>query len=187
MPPPPWRKLALGAVVVLVLAAGAAALIVPEIEEGKDERAASERRRDAAREAAKQRRLERESRPRTGTGRRPSGPLTPAQERHARRVLVHDLEDAITEDARARVKSGHLDGPIVETECEINPPSQRALERDLSVRRMEYDCLAVTSRDPGGQFVVGHSFNAVVDYRRFRFTWAKACLVPGEGAARERC
>lgn len=172
---------------MLVLAGAAAALIVPAIEEGKDERATVERRKDAAFEAAKRRRLAREGRPRTGAGMRPSGPLTPAQERHARRVLVRDLEHAITDDARARVRRGNLDGPILETECKIEPPSQRPLERDLSVRRMEYDCLAITSRDPGGQFVVGHTFDAVVDYRRFRFTWAKVCRPPGEGAARLEC
>ena len=187
MPPPPWRKIALGAVVVLAILGGAAALILPEIEEGKDERAAAERRSDAAAEAAKQRRLAREGRPRSGEGTRPSGPLSPAEERHARRALVRDLESAITRDARSRVRRGNLEGPILSTECRINPPSQRPLERDLSVHRMEYDCLAIRSRSPTGQFVTGHSFEAVVDYRRFRFTWAKTCLIPGEGSARPTC
>jgi hypothetical protein len=185
--PPPWRKIALGAAVVLVLAGVAAALIVPEIEEGKDERAAAERRKDAASEAAKQRRLGRESRPRFGHGDRPEGDLSPAAERRARVVLVRDLEHAITHDARARVRRGNLDGPILETECEINPPSQRPLERDLTVPRMEYECLAVNRRDPEGRFTVGYTFDAIVDYARFRLTWAKACRPPGEGAARLEC
>jgi hypothetical protein len=187
VPPPPWRKIVLAAAVVLVLAGVAAALLVPEIEKGKDERAAAERRKHAAFEAAKQRRLAREGRPRTGAGTRPPGRLTPAQEWRARRVLVSDLEHAITDDARARVRRGNLDGPILETECRIEPPSQRPLARDLSVPRMEYDCIAITSRDPGGQFVVGHTFDAVVYYKRFRFRWAKACRPPGEGAARLEC
>ena len=187
MPPPPWRKIALGAALVLALAGVAAVLIVPAIEESKDKRAAEERRKHAAFEAAKQRRLEREGRPRLGHGERPPGDISPAAERRARRVLVHDLERSITADARARVRRGNLDGPILATRCEINPPSQRARERDLSVRRMEYECLAITSRDPGGQFLVGHSFDAVVDYARFRFTWAKVCHPPGEGAARLEC
>ena len=187
VPPPPWRKIAIAALVVLVLAGAAAVLIVPAIEEGKDERAAKERRKDAAFEAAKQRRLERESKPRFGHGERPEGELSPAAERRARLALVHDVERAITADARARVRRGNLDGPILATECEINPPSQRPLERDLSVRRMEYECLAVTRRDPEGRFSVGHSFDAVVDYRRYRFTWAKVCHPPGEGAARLEC
>ena len=187
MPSPPWRRIALGAAVVLVLAGGAAALIVPAIEEGKDERTAAERRKDAAFEAAKQRRLERESRPRFGHGDRPEGDLSPSAERRARRTLVRDLEHAITADARARVRRGNLDGPILETQCEINPPSQRPLERDLSVRRMDYECLAVTSRDVEGRFLVGHSFGATVDYERFSFRWAKVCRPPGEGAARLEC
>ena len=187
MPPPPWRKIALGAAVVLVLAGVAAALIVPAVEEGKDERAATERRKDEAFEAAKQRRLERESRPRFGHGDRPEGELSPRAERRARRTLVRDLERAITADARARVRRGNLDGPILATKCEINPPSQRPLERDLSVRRMDYECLAITSRDLEGRFLVGHSFRASVDYKRFRFRWAKVCRPPGEGAARLTC
>ena len=187
MPPPPWRKIAAGTIAVLAIAGAAAALIVPEIEEGKDERAAEERRRDAAFEAANRKRLEEESRPRTGRGDRPPGDLSPGAERRARRALVRDLERAITRDARARVRAGKLDGPILATRCEINPPSQRPRERDLGVRRMEYECLAITSRDPGGQFIVGHTFDAVVDYRSFRFTWAKVCRPPGEGAARLTC
>ena len=171
----------------LAVAGGAAALIVPEIEEGKEERSDAEERREAAFEAAKQRRLERESRPRSARGDRPSGDLSPAAERRARIALVHDVERAITQDARARVRRGNLDGPILATACEISPPSQRPLERELSVRRMDYECLAITSRDPGGQFVVGHTFDARVDYRRYRFTWAKVCRPPGEGAARLTC
>ncbi len=76
---------------------------------------------------------------------------------------------------------------MLTTECEINPPSQRRVERNLSARGSEYECLAVTSRDPEGRFAVGHTFDARVDYRRFTFTWAKACRPPGEGAARLEC
>jgi hypothetical protein len=100
---------------------------------------------------------------------------------------VGDLERAITRDARARVRAGKLDGPVLGTKCEINPPSQRPVERDLSARGSDYDCLALTSRDPQGRFLVGHAFNAQVDYRRFTFRWAKPCLAPGEGAARLTC
>jgi hypothetical protein len=187
VPPPPWRKIALGAVVALAVAGGAAALIVPEIEEGKEERAAEEHRRDAAFEAARRKELAEQGRPRSGRSERPPGTLSPAAERRARRSLVRDVERAITRDARARARAGKLDGPILATRCEINPPSQRPRERDLSVRRMEYQCLAITARDPQGQFVVGHSFETVVDYKRFRFTWARVCYPPGEGSARLTC
>jgi hypothetical protein len=85
------------------------------------------------------------------------------------------------------VRAGKLDGPVLTTRCEINPPSQRRVERDLNARGSDYECLAVTSRDPNGRFLVGHSFDATVDYRRFKFRWAMACRPPGEGAARLSC
>ena len=185
MPAPPWRTIAIGAVVVLAVAGAAAALIVPEVEEGKDERAAEAERRDAAFEAAKQRELARESRPRFGRAEPPPGDLSPAGERRARRDLVHEVEEAITGDARARARAGRLEGPILGTECVINPPSQRPLERDLSVRRMDYQCLAIKARNP--QSIVGHTFEATLDYERFRFRWQRVCYPPGEGSARQAC
>jgi hypothetical protein len=176
-----------GAVVVLALAGGGAALIVPEIEEGKNERAATERRRDEAFEAAKRRRLAREAKPHAGSSERPKGDLSPAAELRARRRLVGDLERAITRDARARARAGRLDGPVLVTRCEINPPSQRVIERDLGARGADYECLAITRRDREGRFVVGDPFDATVDYRRFTFTWTRSCRAPGEGAARLEC
>ena len=187
VPPPPWRKIAVGAIVALVVGGVAAALIVPEIQEGKEERAEEERRREAAAEAARQKELARESRPRFGRAERPPGDLSRAAERGARRGLVQAVEEAITRDARARARAGRLEGPILDTECVINPPSQRARERDLSVRRMDYQCLAVKSRDPQGRFFVGHTFEASVDYERFRFRWERVCYPPGEGSARPAC
>ena len=177
----------LGAIVLLVAVGGLIALIAPGIEQGKEERAEEERRRDARFEEAKRRRLAEEGRPRAGRSDRPPGPLSPAEERRARRALVEDVERAITRDARARVRAGKLEGPVLGTECKINPPSRRPLERDLSVGRMEYQCLAIKSRDPGGRFLVGHTFEATVDYRRYRFVWARVCYPPGEGSARLTC
>jgi hypothetical protein len=109
------------------------------------------------------------------------------EELRARRALVGDLERAITRDARARVRAGTLDGPVVTTRCEINPPSRRRAERDLKAAGSDYECLAVTSRDREGRFSVGHLFDAAVDYRRFTFRWSKGCRPPGEGAARLEC
>ena len=57
--------------------------------------------------------------------RAPKREALPAAELRARRALVTDLERAIIRDARARVRAGRLDGPVLATECEINPPSQR--------------------------------------------------------------
>jgi hypothetical protein len=186
VPPPPWRKIALAAFVVLAVVGGIVALAGPAIDRGKEKRAREEQRRTAALEAAKRDRLAKEMRPQHGRGERPTGKLSPTAERRARRELVADLERAITRDARARARAGTLDGPVLETECTI-PPSLRRVERDLRARGSDYDCLAITRRGPRGQFVIGDSFDAVVDYRRFRFTWHRGCRVPGEGAARITC
>ena len=187
VPPAPWGKIALGALGVLAIAGGAVALIAPSIDRGKAERSAAERRRQAAFEERERSRHAEEGRRHSGHGTRPAGRLTPAAEIAARRALVGDLERAITRDARRRVRAGELDGPVLATECEINPPSRRRVERDLTARASDYDCVAVTRRDRRGRFVVGDSFDARVDYERFRFSWSKACLAPGEGAARLTC
>lgn len=187
VPPAPWARIGLGLIFTVGLVAGLVAILGPGIERGKEQRAAEEARRDAAFEAAKRRRLAREGRPRSGRGERPDGELSPAGERRARRALIRDLERAITRDARARARAGRLDGPVLATECEINPPSRRRLERDLRVASAEYDCLAITSRDREGRFAVGDPFHATVHYRRFRFRWARVCYPPGEGAARLEC
>ena len=103
-------------------------------------------------------------------------------------MLVRDLEDAITRDARARARAGRLDGPVLVTRCEIIFLPQRSIERDLDARGSDYECLAITRRDVEGRFVVGDPFDATVDYKRFRFgMWARACRPPGEGAARLEC
>jgi hypothetical protein len=113
VPPPPWRKIAVGTVLALAVLAGAAALIVPKIEEGKDERAEEERWRDAVFEAVQRAELARESTPQLGRADKPEGDLSPAAERRARRDLVHSVERAITRDARARARAGRLEGPIL--------------------------------------------------------------------------
>ena len=73
-------------------------------------------------------------------------------------------------------------------ECEINPPSQRPLERDLE-RASDRTTNASRSRraTPGASSWSATPFDATVDYRRFRFTWARVCRPPGEGAARLTC
>ena len=187
VPPPPWRKIALGAVVVLAVAGRRRRADRPGDRGGQGGArggGAPPRRRVRGREAqAAGARRGGRARARASA---PPGDLSPAAERRARRRLVRDLERAITRDARARVRAGKLDGPMSSRpSARSTRPSQRAAaSATSSVRRMEYDCLAITSRDPGGQFIVGHSFDATVDYRRFRFTWAKVCRPPGEGAAR---
>ena len=72
-------------------------------------------------------------------------------------------------------------------ECQIEPPSKRYIEADLTRSAADYDCLAITRRDEQGRFLVGHPFRARVSYRRYAYTWRRACLPPGEGALRLAC
>jgi hypothetical protein len=169
VPPVPWRRIAVGGAVALVLLGGAAAVVVPAIDRGKDEGAA---RRQAARKAYVHReevRLRRDQRPRSGH----AAPGSP-------RAIVAALAGAITADARARVRAGTIDGPILRTDCErafggrLDPRSGRAI----------YKCLAVQGEpiDPRHQerIVKGYDFIATVDLRRGAYSWCKLNILPGE-------
>jgi hypothetical protein len=176
------------AVAVVALAVGGAVLAVaPGIERGKRQRADRERAAQARLEAAKRRRLSEEGRPRSARLQRPAQPLGTRAELRARRRLVNALEASITGDARARARKGRLDGPVLETRCTIEPPSQRVRERDLRVPTATYECLAITRHDPERRFDVGDAFRATVHYRDFSYAWRRVCLPPGEGSARLEC
>jgi hypothetical protein len=187
VPPVPKAKLAFAAAVLAVALGGAVLALAPGIESGKRERAQRERSEQARFEAAKRRRLREEGRPRSARLLRPARPLGARGELRARGRLVGALEASITQDARARAEKGRLDGPVLGTRCLIQPPSQRVRERDPRVPAADYDCLAITRRDPQGRFDVGDSFRATVRYREYSYTWRRVCLPPGEGAARLEC
>lgn len=181
------QRWALGAAALLVLAV-AAVLILPGVFDSKrelDRRTAAEQ---AARVAAERKRLIREQRPMRG---RPAGlhaparGASPAVQLAARRQLVVALEGAILTDARARIASGELDGPVTRVNCGplVRTQAARGEEEDLSKARARYDCVAV-KRDVinGGKVVasLGHPFVATADFRRFSYVWCKDNKVPGE-------
>jgi hypothetical protein len=187
VPPVPKGKLAVAVVVVAVAVGGAVLAVAPGIESGKRQRADRERATRARLEAAKRRRLSEEGRLRSARVQRPTQPLGARAELRARRRLVGALEASITGDARARAREGRLDGPVLQTRCTIEPPSQRVRERDLRVLAATYECLAITGHDPEGRFDVGDAFRATVRYRDFSYMWRRVCLPPGEGSARLEC
>jgi hypothetical protein len=88
-------------------------------------RAALERRtaarEQAALESAERRRLRREGRPRTAALPERRGDLA-----SARRRAVRATERLITADARARVRRGALDGPVIGTRCRPDPRHPQA-------------------------------------------------------------
>ncbi|MDQ3933261.1 MAG: hypothetical protein M3340_01365 [Actinomycetota bacterium] len=169
VPPVPWRRIAYGAVLLAVALTAAAVVAVPAIDSSKDETAERERRELERERAAKRERLVAEQAPQRGSVRRGA----------PRAEVIRGLERAIGADARVRVRTGRLRGPILRVECD---PARRG--------GGVYECLAVTSDIAAGERnvsgAVGHPFVAAVDFARGRFTWCKANLVPGEGAVHDR-
>jgi hypothetical protein len=167
----------------------AAILILPGVFDAKRDSDARAAREQKAKVAAEVRRLKREQRPMRGrpAGLRPPGPTASASEQlAARRKLITALEGSILLDARARVQSGELDGPIARVEC---GPLHRNLanageDQDLRNTQGRYDCVAI-KRDVVkngkvvGQF--GHPFIATANFKRFTYVWCKDNKVPSEG------
>jgi branched-chain amino acid transport system permease protein len=132
-------------------------------------------RAEIARERA---RLIAEQRPhRAHPGTREDVHAAPKRRLAARRALVHDVEQAITRDARRRGAT------VSATQC---GPLRRDLprdERDLAKPIGRYDCVAVTSDVGQGGTVVGTlgmPFVAAINFRRGQLTWCKNNPAPSE-------
>ena len=181
------QRWALGGFVLAVVIV-AEVLILPGVFEAKRATDARVAREHAARVAAEKRRLTREQRPMRGrpAGLRPPPPgAPPAEQLAARKRLIAALEGAILEDARARVDSGELDGPVTRVKCGplIRNPGNVGEEEDLSNTRGRYDCVAVKRdvvRDGKVVGLFGHPFVGTADFKRFRYVWCKDNKVPGE-------
>ena len=190
-----WRRMgrtarltALGAVILLV--AGTAAL-VPVILESKEDRAEADRRDRAERRAELVRTLEIEQRPRLrrSTSVAPPG-ATPSRQLEARSTLVDELNAEILADARARVRSGDLDGPIRRVACEPFPRSVDAVGAHEQLGRSSgrYACVAVTAEfgtgEVGATGVIGHQYRTMADFETGRYAF---CKVSGQaGPSREQ-
>jgi hypothetical protein len=179
-----WRRMGrgvriAGAMLVLALVAGAGALL-PSIEQSKDERARSEERQRASARAALARRLEREQRPRFARSAAvsPAG-ASPARRLAARAELMEELPASVLADARARVRRGAVEGPVLRVECEPFPRTVDGVgaDTDLSRRRGRYACIAVTAEFERSEHsiggVVGHQYRALVDFESGRYAYCK--------------
>jgi hypothetical protein len=179
IPPVPWRKLGLGALAGLVVLGAALAVLVPRIDEGKRERAAADAAERARTRAANRARIVHEQRPRHGAdvALRPKPGASAAERAGARAALLARVEASIMADARARAATGEMrpvEGP---TTCSVTPGTKVGA---FGV----YDCFTVvrriapTKRTAAG--AIGYPFRAVVDYRKFTYTWCKTEQIPGE-------
>jgi type II secretory pathway pseudopilin PulG len=163
------RRIALAALAVVIVLGIAAALIVPSVQQGKRDADARERAAERATFARERKRLARDQRLHSATAKGP-----PAQ-------LRSELETSITADARARVRAGTLNGPILRTQCS---PFRGAGGPPVG----KYTCTAVNReivRSPGERAAgtLGYPFWAIVDFRRKRYSWCKLNPRAGEGSA----
>jgi hypothetical protein len=162
VPPVPWRAIVIGGAALVVVLGAAAALVLPGV--ASDRRAADEQ--DARAKAASHRAflasVDREQRPRVHDGR-------PARTVAARRAVLAAASHGIARDARSRTPK-----KITGVECEPFPRTTGGTDpaADLSRAAGAYDCVAVTSRLPGGG-VIGMSFRLVARFSRGGYTWCR--------------
>jgi predicted RNA-binding Zn-ribbon protein involved in translation (DUF1610 family) len=171
-----------GAVVLGAFVAGAVVLIGDRNANDKRDRAAHARL-----VAAEIERLKRVQAPHrhSAVALKPAAGASDAQRLAARHRLLLAAQDAITADARGRVRSGELRGTILRTEC---GPFLRAREavpddRVLSKPVGRYDCVAIESEAiSAGKTVgsVGYAFVAALDFRRFTYVTCRNTPAQGE-------
>jgi hypothetical protein len=172
------------AVAALALLAGSVALAAQLREDSRSQDEAERRARAELRER-REARLRSEQRPRFGRSRSvaPAG-AGPRQILTKRAELLDELSPAILGDARARVRRGELDGPILGVKCDPFPRTVEAsgAERDLSRRRGRYHCVAVTSElersEASTGVTLGHPYRAHVDFESGRYAYCKVAGRP---------
>ena len=185
----PRVRIGLAAGVVLLIAL--VAVLALANRESNDEQARAEQRERAEQRAELVRRLKAEQRPRFARSESVAVAGVGAEQQLAARAgLMDDMSAAILGDARGRVRSGALDGPILRAECEPFPRTVDGVgaDADLGRRNGRYSCLAVTAefkrseQSIGG--VIGHQYRTQVDFETGRYAY---CKVAGQaGPSREQ-
>jgi hypothetical protein len=188
-----WRRLprvarlALMAVPFVIVAL--ILLLGPGIRESKQERSQSAEQRAAQHRADLVARLRAEQRPRLASSTSVAPASAPREERlAARATLLEQARVRIQSDARARARSGDLEGPIRRAECEPFPRAVAAsgADRDLGRRFGRYQCLAVTAEFGGSAAQqassIGHPYRMRIDFDTGRYAFCKISGRPGEQA-----
>lgn len=117
---------------------------------------------------------------------RPPAGATDAQQLAARRRLVVAVQDRITADARARVRTGELDGPVLSTFCgpilkaRDAVPDDRVLTKSIG----RYDCVAIKDHVIGADnkkvAELGNAFVAALNFKTYTYTWCRNTPAQGE-------
>ena len=175
-----------------MLLAGVALVVVlaADISETKREEADAQRRRQAEARAQRTRELRAEQRPRLGSFESVAPPGADAARRlEVRAEQIDELAGAIAADARRRVRTGALDGPILRVDCEPFPRTVAGVgaHENLSRRDGRYSCIAITSESEGTDVVgaiLGYTYRALVHFDTGRYGY---CKVSGQaGPSREQ-
>jgi hypothetical protein len=171
-----------GIVVLGALAGGTAALLGDR--DAQDRRDSAGRARAVAAEVA---RLKRVQAPHRGAARalKPAATASTTQQLAARHRLVLAVQDAVTADARRRVTTGEITGPITHTECGPFLRAREATPDDQVPGKPvgRYDCVAVkTAANLNGKTVgkLGYAFVAALDFKRFTYVICRNSPAQGE-------
>jgi hypothetical protein len=181
-----WRKLPPAGRVAVglfpVVAVVLVVLLAPGIDESKDNRARAESERLAQLRTERIQELRAEQHPRFGRG------VAAGADLERRAALVASLPAAVVRDARARVESGDLTGPIRFARCEPYPRNAagRGAELDPGQPTGRYSCLAVTKEVAAGErneaALIGHPYRLMVDFDTGRYALCKVSGRAGEGS-----
>jgi hypothetical protein len=156
----------------------AAVLVALSLQADRRERDRAQAARAVAAEKVRLRRLQAPHRG-TAADLRPPAGASDAERRAARATLVRRVEARITQDARARARTGEVKGPIRDSECGpfLRAPDAVPDDRVLAKRIGRYDCVAVKDdiRGGDGRAVgrIGYAFVAALDFERFTYVWCR--------------
>lgn len=175
-PPAQTRRRRIAVVTAGVLVLAAAGVGVGILLHDKSTNDARERATEARLVAAEIVRLRRIQAPHYGadTALRPPAGAGPAQQLAARHRFVLAVQDAITADARRRIRTGELQEPVSHTECGPFLRSAAAVpdDRVLSKPIGRYDCIAIQSDAVQRGQVVGNlgiAFVAALNFRTYHY------------------
>ncbi len=181
------RRWLIGGAVATILIAVLTAVAVIAISERSDRDVAT-KAEQTRRVAALRVRIARQQAPHRSAARdlRPPADATDAQLLAARKALVGAVQRRITDDARARARTGELTGPFSHTACGPILKSKEAIpdDRVLTKGIGRYDCVAVT-RDvtlhPGQKVAeLGYAFVAALNFKTYTYTWCRNNPAQGE-------
>ncbi|WP_155838758.1 hypothetical protein [Arthrobacter castelli] len=159
------KRIVLALVALLVLGGigtGTGLIIQHNNEVAAQEAAADKRKAEAA--AAEERRAEAAER---AAAKREAQKREDQAERVYRELVVEEMEKSILDDAKERVATGILTGPIVEVSC---TPMAGGSTDDLTALTGSYDCIAVNEEHDDGT-ASGYRFSATTNWDEASYSW----------------